>query len=143
MTNPAKARYAAIRLSDVATDPGPPDDPRDAAFYLVRRHFDVQAFGVNGCRGDAGQVLVWEHHERDDPENGTQGHEELFAVLSGRATFTVDGEEIDAPAGTLVFVRDPAALRGARAAEDDTSLLVVGGRAGVAYTVSPWEQSIP
>ena len=143
MSTPSTARYGAIRLADVAQDAGPPDDPRDAPFHLIRRHFDVQAFGVNGCSGDTGQVLVWEHHERDDAENGTTGHEELFAVMSGRALFTIDGEEIDAPAGTLVFVRDPAALRGARAAEDDTSLLVVGGRPGVAYSVSPWEQSIP
>jgi hypothetical protein len=127
----------------VAVDPGPPDDPRDATFSLVRRHFDVQAFGVNACSGEAGRTLVWEHHERDDPENGTSGHEELFAVMSGHALFTVDGEEVDAPAGTLVFVRDPALLRGARALADDTSILIVGGRAGAAYEVSGWEQSIP
>ena len=143
MSTPSTARYAAVQLTDVAKDPGPDDDPRAAAFHLVRRHFDIQAFGVNGCAGDAGQVLVSEHHEADDPENGTQGHEELFAVISGRATFTIDGEDVDAPAGTLVFVRDPAALRGARAVEDATSLLVIGGRPGAAYTVSPWEQSIP
>jgi mannose-6-phosphate isomerase-like protein (cupin superfamily) len=143
MSNPSHARYGAIHLTDVAKDPGTPDDPRDAAFHLVRRHFDVQAFGVNGVSGNAGQVLVAEHHERDDPENGTQGHEELFVVVSGRATFTIDGEELDASAGMLVFVRDPAALRSARATEDATSILVIGGRPGVAYSVSPWEQWIP
>ena len=32
-------------------------------------------------------------------------------MMTGHAIFTVDGEEIDAPAGTIVFVRDPALLR--------------------------------
>jgi quercetin dioxygenase-like cupin family protein len=143
MSDPRTAPYASARLADIAVDPGPPDDPREAAFHLVRRHFDVQAFGVNGTAGNAGDVLVWEHHERDDPENGTEGHEELFVVISGRATFTVDGEEIDASAGTLVFVRDPAILRGARATEDGTAILVVGGRPGAPYAVSRWEQALP
>jgi quercetin dioxygenase-like cupin family protein len=132
-----------VQLTDVEIEPGPPDDPREGAFYLVRRHFDIQAFGVNATAGDTGDVLVWEHHERDDAENGTEGHEELFAVMSGHATFTVDGQEIDAPAGSLVFVRDPALMRGARADADGTTILVVGGRPGAPYAVSRWEQALP
>jgi tetratricopeptide (TPR) repeat protein len=38
-----------------------------------------------------------------------------------------------------VFVRDPELRRHARAAEPDTSVLAVGGRAGEAYTPSAWE----
>ena len=34
------------------------------------------------------------------------GHEEVYVVVAGRATFVLDGEEIDAPAGSLVFLRD-------------------------------------
>ena len=79
------------------------------------------------------------HHERDDEANLTDGHEELFAVASGHALFTVDGNEIDAPAGTLVFVRDPAVIRSARATVDGTALLAVGGRAGP-FAISRWER---
>ena len=72
----------------------------------VRRHFDIQAFGVNAYTAEeAGQRLVEAHREEEN------GHEELYVVVTGRARFTVAGEEIDAPAGTLVFVRDPAASR--------------------------------
>ena len=60
-------------------------------------------------------------------------------MLAGRATFTVAGEELDAPAGTLVFVRDPATRRAATAAEPDTTVLVVGGTVGKAFAPSPWE----
>ena len=63
--------------------------------------------------------------------------------MTGQAVFTVDGEEIDAPAGTIVFVRDPALLRPARAIADDTTIFMVGGPVGVPYTVSRWEVALP
>ena len=146
MTDPRSAPYGAVRLADVDTlaevDPGNPDI-NDGAFHLVRRHFDVQAFGVNAATGNAGDEMVEEHHEADDEENQTNGHQELFAVMTGHALFTVDGEEIDAPAGTIVFVRDPALLRAARATADDTTIFMVGGPADAPYSVSRWEVSLP
>ena len=66
-------------------------------------------------------------------------HQELYVVLSGRATFTVDGEEVDAPAGTIVFAGDPGTRRAALAREDGTTVLVVGAPAGEPYTVGRWE----
>jgi len=62
--------------------------------------------------------------------------------MTGHARFTVDGEAIDAPAGTIVFVRDPALLRAARATADDTTILMVGGPAGVPFAVSRWEAAL-
>ena len=50
----------------------------------VRRHFDIQAFGVNAYTADeAGKRVVEEHREEG-------GHEELYVVVSGRAIFMVD-----------------------------------------------------
>jgi hypothetical protein len=145
MSDPRTAPFAVVGLADVArladVDPDN-EDITDGSFHLVRRHFDVQAFGVNGVTGNAGDILVLEHHERDDAENRTDGHEELFAVLSGHAVFRVGGEELDAPAGTLVFVRDPALLRFARATADGTAILAVGARPGVPFAVSRWERAI-
>jgi mannose-6-phosphate isomerase-like protein (cupin superfamily) len=146
MSDPRTAPYGAVRLADVDTldqvDPGNPDI-NDCAFHLVRRHFDVQAFGVNAATGNAGDEMIEAHHEADDEENQTNGHEELFAVMTGHAVFTVDGEEIDAPAGTIVFVRDPTLLRQARATADDTAIFMVGGPVGIPYTVSRWEVALP
>jgi hypothetical protein len=144
MSDPRTAPYGAVQLADVvvATDIFPDyPDRTDGAFHLVRRHFDVRAFGVNGITGDAGDELVEPHDERDDEANMTDGHEELFAVMSGHAAFTVGGEEIDAPAGTLVFVRDPLVIRSARATADGTAILAIGGRPGVAFEVSRWERA--
>jgi hypothetical protein len=73
--------------------------------------------------------------------DATDGDEELFAVMSGHAVFTVDGEDLDAPSGTLVFVRDPALIRSARATVDGTAILAIGGRPGVAFEISRWERA--
>jgi hypothetical protein len=146
MSDPRIAPYGSVRLLDVDTlaqvAPGNPNI-NDGEFHLIRRHFDVRAFGVNAATGNAGDELIEEHHEADDEKNETNGHEELFAVMTGRALFTVDGEQIDAPAGTIVFVRDPALLRAARATADDTTIFMVGGPAGVPYAISRWETALP
>ncbi|HEU0195157.1 MAG TPA: hypothetical protein VFQ71_13215 [Gaiellales bacterium] len=144
MTDPGNAPYGAVLLKDVvlATDLYPDyPDRTDGDFHLVRRHFDIRAFGVNGITGGAGDEIVEPHDERDDEANLTDGHEELFAVMSGHAVFTVDGEDIDAPAGTLVFVRDPAVIRSARATVDGTAILAIGARAGAAFEISRWERA--
>jgi len=144
MTDPRKAPFGAVLLADVnvATDIYPEyPDATDGDFHLIRRHFDIRAFGVNGITGHAGDELVEPHHERDDEANLTDGHEELYAVMSGRAVFTVDGEDLDAPAGTLVFVRDPALVRSARATVDGTAILAIGGRPGVPFEISRWERA--
>jgi quercetin dioxygenase-like cupin family protein len=102
----------------------------------VREHLDVRSFGINAYTADEGQPIVAEHTETQ-PLAG--GHQELYYVLSGRATFTVDGEEVDASAGTIVFAGDPATRRAALAREDGTTVLVVGAPAGEPYTVGRWE----
>jgi hypothetical protein len=146
MSDPGTASFGAVRLADVTVvtdvDPDYPD-ATDGDFHLVRRHFDIRSFGVNGITGNAGEELVEPHHERDDEDNRTDGHEELFAVMNGHAVFTVDGETVDAPAGTLVFVRDPALIRSARATADGTSILAVGGRPGAPWQMSRWETDLP
>ena len=106
-------------------------------WHSIRHHFDVRAFGVNANVAVAPGVIVEEHEET----HGDGGQEELYVVVSGHAAFTVDGEEVDAPAGTLVFVRDPAVKRAAVAHEAGTTLLCVGGRPGQPFRISSWEYS--
>ena len=107
-------------------------------WHPIRRHFGIHAFGANAnVAREAGDVVVDEHDEAPDRPDG--GQQELYVVLHGHATFEVDGERVDAPAGTLVFVGDPAVRRAATAAEPDTAVLVLGGRPGEAFRPSPWE----
>jgi len=106
---------------------------------LVRQRFGIESFGVNAwSAGEVGGEVIDEH---DELGAGAGSQEELYLVVSGRARFTVAGEDFEAGPGTLVFVRDPADRRGAVALEPDTTILVVGGVPGQAYRASPWEVS--
>jgi len=97
----------------------------------IRRRLGITAFGTNAYTGDAGQRVIEEHSERDN-------HQEMYVVLRGRATFRLGDDEVDAPAGTIVFLR-PDTKRGAIAAEDGTAVLAVGAKPGVVFEPSLWE----
>ena len=100
----------------------------------VRRTLGIAAFGINAyVTQKAGDDVVEEHTEE------SLGHEEAYVVLSGRATFTLDDETLDAPAGTVVFVRDVTVKRHARAEEPNTAVLAVGGPRDGVYEPSAWE----
>jgi len=106
-------------------------------WHPVRRRLGIRAFGINAYTSDQAGGLVVEEH--DETGGGAGGHEEVYVVVSGRATFTLGGETVAAPAGTLVFVADPAVKRKAVAEEEGTLVLAIGGEPGRAYEVSPWE----
>ena len=113
--------------------------PNNQSWAMVRTHFDIQSFGVNAyIAEEAGVEVIGEHDELGERSGK---HEELYFVSSGHATFTVDGDEIDAPTGTFVFVRDQAAKRQAIAKEAGTTIVIVGGKPGEAFTPSPWERN--
>ena len=100
----------------------------------IRLRLDVRAFGINAWTAhEAGAAVIPDHHERPS------GHEELYLVTAGHATFTLEGEQVDAPVGTIVFVRDPAATRGAVARDPGTTVLAVGAKPGAAYRPRAWE----
>jgi tetratricopeptide (TPR) repeat protein len=100
----------------------------------IRRHFGIDAFGVNAWSAEeAGVAVIPEHDEVPS------GHEELYVVIAGHARFTVDGEELDGPTGTVVFVRDPALKRSATTSEGGATILTVGAAPGEPYSVRDWE----
>ena len=120
--------YAKAHLSEIEQV----DDGR-VPWLPIRRHFGIRSFGVNYWLGrEPGASVINEHDEESD------GDEELYFVVSGSATFTVDGEEVDAPAGTLLFVQ-PEAKRTAVARDAETAVLAVGAKPGEAYVPSEWE----
>jgi tetratricopeptide (TPR) repeat protein len=100
----------------------------------VRRRFDIHALGVNAYTSEAvGDQVVEEHTESQ------LGHEEIYVVLRGSATFTLDGEEVELAAGSLVHIADPDVRRVAISREPDTVVLAFGGKPGEPYVVSAWE----
>jgi tetratricopeptide (TPR) repeat protein len=119
--------WETARLDELPRSEGRP------GWIPVRRRLGVKAFGVNAWTGDDGEAVIDEHEEANT------GHEELYVVLSGRAVFFVGGETVDAPEGTVVFVRDPGTQRGATAKAPGTTILSVGAKPGEAFEQQPWE----
>jgi hypothetical protein len=113
-----------------------PVDFGGVGYRLMRRALGIEAFGVNAFTADADAHLIEEH---DETGSNAGRHEELYVVIAGRARFTIDGADHEAPAGTFVFIPDPASTRSAVAIEDGTSAIAVGGRVGEPYEVSAWE----
>jgi len=104
---------------------------RGSTLIPVRHLLGFRPAGVNAWKADTGGQLIPPHEEDG-------GNEELYAVVRGRATFTVGDEEADAPAGTLVFLPTEV-FRTAVAAEDGTIVFVVGGTVGAAFHSSGWD----
>jgi hypothetical protein len=118
--------FAVAKLDEIA-------HPEWSYWSPIRYAFGVRAFGVNSWRKDLGDTVIPEHDESES------GHEELYLVVAGSATFTIDGTEIDAPTDTAIFVSDPSLKRTAVATEDGTHVLSIGGWADRAFEPSEWE----
>jgi quercetin dioxygenase-like cupin family protein len=110
-----------------------PVDDEGLLWRPVRRRLGITAFGTNAYTAEKGdERVVEEHYEKD-------GHEELYFVASGRATFDLGDDEIDAPAGTFVHA-EPGTKRGAVATEPNTTVLAIGAKPGVPHEISRWEE---
>jgi mannose-6-phosphate isomerase-like protein (cupin superfamily) len=99
----------------------------------VREHFGIHGFGVNAYTPGEDGTLINDHTETGS------GQEELYVVLDGTATFEVDGETFDAPAGTFVAVRPESQ----RKATGDGTVLALGGTPGEAYRALDWGEAWP
>lgn len=105
----------------------------------VRHHFGITSFGITAWTGrDTGDRILNEHDEADDADRA----EELYLVQRGRAVFELDGERVDAPAGTFVFA-PPGVKRTAFAEEPGTTIVAIGGVPGKAYEPVGWELWAP
>jgi len=125
-------RYSVVALDELV----PFETEGQARWHTIRRTLDIRAFGMNAWSAtEDGQQVIGEHDEA-----GGEQHEEVYVVVSGHATFTLDGDSFDAPAGTLVHVPDPVVKRGAVGTRG-TTILAVGAKPGVVFAPSPWERT--
>jgi hypothetical protein len=97
----------------------------------VREHLGIHAFGINAYTPGDNDTLIGEHDEAGS------GQEELYIVLDGKATFEIDGETVDAPAGTFVYVRPEAR----RKATGEGTVLALGATPGEAYQAIDWGEA--
>ena len=118
------AKWRVARLDDLE---------RRGRFIPVREHLGIHSFGINAVTLGEDGTLINEHDESGS------GQEEVYVVLDGTATFEIDGETFDAPAGTLVSV--PPESR--RKATGDATVLALGGTPGEAYQALDWGEAWP
>jgi hypothetical protein len=103
----------------------------------LRHHFGITSFGVTAWVGAAaGDPIINEYDEDSEPA------EELFVVVSGRAMFQFEDEEVEATPGTLIYTRE-GTQRTAVAAEPATTILAFGGTPGKPYDATGWELWAP
>lgn len=137
MATAVEKGYVFARLDELEPAPllapGATADGRKR--FDVRRRLGITSFGIQAFRAPTGVDVVREH---DETLLGEAGQEELYVVLSGTATFEIDSESFDAPAGSLVRVA-PAAKRKATAKDEGATILVVGGTPGKPYEPAPEE----
>ena len=116
------AKWRVARLDDFE---------RRGSFIPVRESLGIHSFGMNARVAGEDGTLVNEHDE------GAGGPEEVYLVLDGTATFEIDGETFEAPAGTFVSV--PPEVK--RKATGDATVLIVGGTPGEAYVAMDWGEA--
>ena len=119
-----KSKWKVARLDDIE---------RRGRDIPVREHLGIHAFGINAYTPSENGTLISEHDEA-----GTD-QEELYIVLDGNATFELDGDTVDAPAGTFVFVGP----KSRRKATGDATVLAVGATPGQAYQGVDWGEAWP
>jgi len=123
--------YATVQLGQVEAVEG----FGGVAFKPLRRLLGIEAFGVAAWVAGPGERLVVDH-----AEEGEDGQEELYLVLSGSAEFVIGEEEVVLTAGGCVAVR-PGVRRSARAVDANTVVLAVGAPLGRAFRAWGWEYS--
>ena len=116
------AKWRTLRLDELE---------RSGSFITLREPLGIHSFGINARTTGEDGTLVNEHDE------GMGGQEEVYVVLDGAATFEVDGETVDAPAGTFVSVAPGVS----RKATGDATVLVMGGTHGEAYEAFDWGEA--
>ena len=122
--------WQAVRIDELDAIPWP---GAGTTWRPLRAAIGARIVGMGAYTAErAGQDVVEPHRDADG-----MGHEEVYVVLRGRATFTLDGAELDAPAGTVVRV-DPDVHRHAVAAQDATAVLALGGRPTFQPSSSEW-----
>jgi quercetin dioxygenase-like cupin family protein len=105
------------------------DDPSiesfRGVFFKIRRALGTTAFGIKEIRLPAGAQGI-EHHEVET------GHEEVYLVLDGAGTWTIDGEDVELRPGDYLRV-SPEATRVVTAGPDGVSFVVVAAKPQAAY----------
>jgi hypothetical protein len=142
---PPRPRYEVARLSEIAPTPydGSHGFEIPGEWKQLRHFFGIREFSANAMVAtESGQAVVHEHVESANDDATKPGDEELYIIVSGRFRVRLDDEIVEAEAGALVFVGEPATVRSFTALEPGSTVIAVGTNPGVEFVVSGFEQEI-
>ena len=91
-------------------------EPRAPGMHFLRDALDCDELGITVLDASAG----WEGKEHDHAHDG---QEEVYLLVDGSATLTVDGDDVPMDAGDAVRV-DPASTRELSFAEESQMVIV-------------------
>jgi len=93
-------------------------EPRAPGMYFLRDALGCENLGVTVVEADDG----WEGMEHD---HGDAGQEEVYVLLHGAATLTVDGEPVELAPGDAVRV-DADSTRDLAFSADGSKMVIAG-----------------
>ena len=93
-------------------------EPRAPGMHFLRDALDCEQLGLTVVEADDG----WDGLEHDHSEDG---QEEVYLLLEGGATLSVDGETLSLAPGEAVRV-DPDATRTLAFTEDESRMVIAG-----------------
>lgn len=96
-------------------------------FKPVGRALGVTAFGVNLENFPQG------HDRYPDHNHAKDGQEEVYLVLSGQATLTIDGQDHPMRAGSIAYVPAGSNRRFVNP-DEDVQILAIGGSPDTPYS---------
>jgi len=93
-------------------------EPLSPGMYFLRDALDCEELGVTVVEADDG----WEGMEHDHAD---EGHEEVYVLLHGEATLTVDGDPVELGPGDAVRV-DADSTRDLAFSADGSKMVIAG-----------------
>lgn len=99
----------------------------DGAFKPVGRMLGATAFGVNLEQFPQG------HDGYPDHDHSKDGQEEVYFVISGQATLTIDGNDHVMRPGSIAYVPSGHSRRFTMP-DDSVRILAIGGTPGAPFT---------
>lgn len=93
-------------------------DPMLDAMYFLQDELEVEHFGITVVECEPG----WSGREHDHAD---QTHEEVYLLVDGEATVTVESEDVEMEAGDAIRISSEA-TRNIHNGETDSTFVLVG-----------------
>jgi len=98
-------------------------EPVSGGMHFLREPLDSERVGVTITRCEPG----WNSRPHDHVENG---HEEIYVLIEGSATVTIDGEAVDMESGDAIWI-PPDVTRQIRNDDEECAFVLISAPASI------------